>query len=196
MPTDYELEVDELQAIVRRDQEAFKRWLKRCESPLKRSLGTFAELVDIEAVVQDTAIKVWQEAPRITPDGRPAFLLRWSRTVAINSARNILRRTEHRADHRDPLPSDDELQELEVAPFQAPDPFLEKRVRQCLDRLQPNQQRSFRTRIDDDGAHKDRELAESIGMGFDAFRQNLARGRKALVACLASFRIDVMEYLK
>jgi RNA polymerase sigma factor (sigma-70 family) len=194
VPTDYELEVDELQAIVRRDQEAFKRWLKKWEIPLKLSLRSFAELVDVEAVVQDTAIKVWQEAPRITPDGRPTFLLRWARTVALNSARNILRRTEHRADHREQLPSDDEL--LEVASSQAPDPFLQERVRQCLERLQSNQQRAFRARIDDDGAHKDRELAAAIGMGFDAFRQNLARGRKALVGCLASFGIDVKEYLR
>ena len=29
MPTDYELEVDELQAIVRRDHEAFTRWFTK-----------------------------------------------------------------------------------------------------------------------------------------------------------------------
>jgi|SRR4051812_32262792 hypothetical protein len=30
----------------------------------------------------------------------------------------------------------------------------------------------------------------------DAFRQNLSRGRKALVLCLASFKIDVAEYVR
>ena len=39
--------------------------------PLKRSLQSFAELVDVELVAQDAAFKVWQHAAAISPDGRP-----------------------------------------------------------------------------------------------------------------------------
>ena len=39
--------------------------------------------------------KVWEDAARITPDGRTGFLLRWAITVARNEARN--QRQTHRA---------------------------------------------------------------------------------------------------
>src|SRR5205085_3994481 len=99
MPTDYEIEVDELRAIASRDAAAFTRWFARCEIPLKRSLGTFAGLVDVESVAQDAAFKVWENAAHITPDGRPGFLLRWGKTVALNEARSKIRRSDHRPDH-------------------------------------------------------------------------------------------------
>ena len=193
MPADYDLEVDELRAIAARDQTAFTRWFARCEIPLKRSLHSFAELVDVESIAQDTAFKVWQDASRITPDGRPGFLLRWSKTVALNDARNKVRSSGHRRDHRVPLPNEDAPEAGTTSPI---DPFFRERIARCFERLQANQQRTFRARLDDGGVRADRDLATSIGMSFDAFRQNLARGRKALVACLGSFNIDVMEYLR
>ena len=194
MPTDYELEVDELRAIAARDVAAFTRWFARCEIPLKGSLRSFAELVDVESVAQDAAFKVWQDAARIRPDGRSGFLLRWTKTVALNAARNRIRRSGQRLDHRMPLPEDDGPKSGR-APSPR-DPFFLERVKRCFDQLNPHQLRAFRARLDDGGVRADRELAASIGMGFDAFRQNLTRGRKALVECLASFNIAVTEYLR
>ena len=51
-------------------------------------------------------------------------------------------------------------------------------------------------RLADRGERSDRELARSIGITFDAFRQNLARGRRALKQCLSKFGIDVTEYVR
>ena len=192
MQTDYGTEVAEHGAIVGRNQDAFKDWFKRCEIPLKRSLQSFAELVDVESVVQDTGFKVWQHASKITPDGRPRFLLRWAKTVALNDARTKIRRSDHRPDRWEPL-TEEEVDKRISPP---PDSFFLERVKRCLERLQPHQQRAFLARLGDGGARRDRELAQSIDMGFDAFRQNLSRGRKALVQCLASFKIDAAEYLR
>jgi DNA-directed RNA polymerase specialized sigma24 family protein len=192
VPTDYELEVDELRAIAARDATAFTRWFARSEVPLKVSLRSFAELVDVESIAQDAAFKAWQDAKHIKPDGRPGFLLRWTKTVALNDARNKIRRSGQRLDHRMALPDEDS--------FASPGPFLRdtfflERVRRCAAKLNPLQQRAFWARLGDGGARPDRELAEAIGVGFDAFRQNLTRGRKALVECLRSSGIAVSEYL-
>jgi len=186
---DYDAEVAELHAIAARDLEAFSRWFARCEIPLKTSLRSFQPFVDVEAVVQDTAIKVWQHTSRIRPDGRSGFLLRWARTVALNAARNAARRHGRHG----PMPDHEDIAD-DVRPM--PDVFLRTRVQRCLERLPASQQLAFRARLDDRGSRTDRELAASIGMSFDAFRQTMTRGRKALVACLSSFKIDVMEYVR
>ena len=193
MAEDYDVEVAELHAIGRRDRDTFSRWFARCEIPLKQSLRSFAQVVDVEALVQDTAFKVWEHASRITPDGRTGFLLRWARTVALNAARNIARRPGHRPEHQVPL---EDHPEAGAAVIMAGDPILRARIRQCLERLQTHQQRAFRARFDDSGQRTDRDLATSVGMSFDVFRQNMTRGRKALVKCLSSFKIDVMEYVR
>lgn len=190
---DYDLEVAEFQAIAGGDVDAFARWLARCEIPLKRALRSFAQVVDVEAVVQETAIKVWEDPSRITPDGRSGFLFRWACTVALNAARNSATRHGNRPDHHAPMPSDDVFEGHER---RLPDIFLRVRIQSCLELLQDPQQRAFRARLADSGNRSDRELAASIGMTFDAFRQTLTRGRRSLVKCLQSFNIDVMEYLR
>ena len=101
-------------AIAGRDAAAFTRWFARCEIPLKQSLQSFAELVDVESVVQDAAFKVWQNASNITPDGRPGFLLRWAKRVALNEARSKIRRSDHRPDHREPL-TEEEVDRRDIA---------------------------------------------------------------------------------
>lgn len=189
MPDDYDVEVAELQAIAERDLEAFSRWFARCEIHLRTSLRSFEQFVDVEAVVQDTVIKVWEDPLRIRPDGRPGFLLRWARTVALNAARNAARRQGHHA----AMPADDDVAG-DVRPMS--DVFLRTRVQECFGRLPVPQQRAFRARVADAGSRTDRQLAASIDMSFDAFRQTLTRGRRALVACLRSFNIDVMEYIR
>jgi len=193
MAEDYDIEVAELEAIARRDREAFSRWFARCEIPLKRSLRSFAQTADVEAIVQETAIKLWQDPSKIRPDGGSGFLLRWARVVARNAARNAAKRPANRLDHHASMPPDDEIV-AHVLPMS--DLFLRTRIQQCLERLPIRQQRGFRARLDNGGSRKDRELAESIDMSFDVFRQTITRGRKALIKCLRSFNIDVMEYVR
>ena len=60
-----------LSAIVSGDPEAFGRWVAGCELRLRRSLASFAGSVDVEAVLQETLLRVWQVAPRLEPDGNP-----------------------------------------------------------------------------------------------------------------------------
>jgi DNA-directed RNA polymerase specialized sigma24 family protein len=186
---DYDVDLSEHSAIIARDRDVFSRWFARSELSLKRSLRSFAEVADVEAIVQDTAVKIWQGASRILPDGRPGFLLRWARTVAVNAARNAARQSGRHVSLPPDLPAVDR-------PGAGSDPLLRERVRRCLERLLPGQRRAFEARISDGGSRNDRELASSSGMSFDAFRQHLARGRKALVGCLGSYGIDVLEYLR
>lgn len=189
---DYQGEVAELEAIVGRDQDAFSRWLARCEIALKRSLSPYAQAVDVESVTQEAALRVWQHASSIAPDRRPGFLLRWAITVARNHARNQARR----AGREVPLVPDDI-----PAPNSAAggtgrvDPLLRERVARCLSRLSRLPRKAIEVRMSAGGAQPDRALAAAVGMGFDAFRQNLSRGRAALTRCLRKAGIDIAEYI-
>jgi DNA-directed RNA polymerase specialized sigma24 family protein len=64
----------------------------RSEEALRLALRSFARTVDVEAVIQEAALRLWQLAPRIEPDGKPNCLLRWTITVARNLARDLAAR--------------------------------------------------------------------------------------------------------
>ena len=76
----YQLEVAELEAIVNRDADAFCRWFSRSDLSIRLSLRSFADVVDVEAIVQDAALQIWKEPFRILPDGRSGFLRRYATT--------------------------------------------------------------------------------------------------------------------
>ena len=191
LAADYETEVAELQAIIGRDQEAFSRWLGRCEIALRRSLTPYATVIDVESVTQEAALRVWQHAPSITPDRRPGFLLRWAITVALNHARNQARR----AGREVPLVVDVPAPANTSRGAGRADPLLRERVAVCLSRLSRLPRKAIQARVSGGGVQPDRALADTIGMGFAAFRQNLARGRAALTKCLRKAGIDIAEYL-
>jgi RNA polymerase sigma factor (sigma-70 family) len=200
---DYDREIAEWQRIVARHTDDFTRWFAGCEIVLKHTLRSFADTVDVEAVVQETALKVWQHAAAITPDGRPAFLFRWARTVALNAARTGARRATHpaagrRADDGRSNRRSDKLEEMKDKDDhnQRVDPFLQARIKRCVEQLPPEQRRVLQARIDDEGRRADRELAAALGITFDRIRQNLSRARKALVTCLRSFSIEIREYVR
>jgi RNA polymerase sigma factor (sigma-70 family) len=186
---DYPGEVAELQAIAARDPEAFTGWFARHEIVLKRSLRSFASIVDVEAVVQDTAIRVWERASGLAPDGRSGFLVRWAVTVAMNNARNQARRAgrSQPLEAHSPGPSTYD---------RMPDPALRTRIQTCRERLPSKLRLVMDQLLADGGQQSCRELAVSIGISFDAIRQNLSRARRALEKCLESYRIDVREYLR
>ena len=186
MPDDAAIEVAEWRAIVERDEEAFNRWFARCEDRLRRSLQSFAASVDVEAVVQETGFQIWQhDAARIRPDGTPNFLLRWACIVARRQAINIAKR------HRRSIPLEPDAEGIALTAETRADPFLRTRIRQCVEKLPEQSRRTIAARIRDDGRHSDRELATAIGFRFDTFRQNLARGRRALVDCLLTLGIRI-----
>ena len=191
---DYDDEVRELRAIAGRDQDAFGRWLARHDIPMRLALRRLADLVDVEAIVQETAIVVWQRAPTLVPDGRRGFLWRWAVTVALNRARNEARRNARR-DSVDVGPDLDQVIDPQTLRPQ-PDQLFAARVNECRKQLPEKLARALAARIEDSGQRSDRQLAAALGVTFDAFRQSLARGRKALRQCLSTFGIDLTEYAR
>jgi DNA-directed RNA polymerase specialized sigma24 family protein len=191
---DYDDEVSELGAIAGRDQEAFGRWLARHDIPMRLALRRLAHLVDVEAIVQETAIVVWQRAPTLVPDGRRGFLWRWAVTVALNRARNEARRNARRGSVG-AMPDLDQVTDPHTAGPQ-PDPLFIARISHCRAQLPEKLARALAARIEDSGQRSDRQLAAALGVTFDAFRQSLARGRKALRQCLSTFGIDLTEYAR
>jgi DNA-directed RNA polymerase specialized sigma24 family protein len=188
---DYDLEVAEWQAIVRRDEDAFKRWLERTHIHLRLSLRSFATAVDVEVVVQETAIRVWERASTIVPDGSPAFLTRWAATVARNNARNAVKRAQREV----PLHQAADRPETQIGRAGV-DPFLRTRLHGCRERLPDALRRVIDMILADGGQRSARECATAGRMSYDAFRQNLARGRRALENCLREHGIEIREYLR
>lgn len=81
-----------LSAIVAGDADAFGRWVAGAEPRVRGSLASFAAVVDTEAVVQETLLRIWQVAPRFRPDGRPDGLVRLAVRIARNLAVSEVRR--------------------------------------------------------------------------------------------------------
>src|SRR5688572_20626218 len=79
--------------IVARDTHAFGAWMAGAEMPIRESLRSFARVIDVEAVLQEALLRVWQVAPRFVPDGAPNGLLRLGVRIARNLAISEVRRT-------------------------------------------------------------------------------------------------------
>ena len=107
--------------------EAFGAWAERVHLPLRRSLHAFASAVDVEVVVQETLLRMWQvaRAPRPVLLGENASL-RFALGVARNVAREEARRA--RTGHLVPLGEWEETRETAVEPEPPPDPGLRLRV--------------------------------------------------------------------
>ena len=123
--------------------DAFERWFARSEIRLKQSLRSFASVVDVEAVVQDTALLVWDARRRFRRNAPPGFLFRWAVTVAKNKARNNARRSGRHA------PFDDNSEPADSFPLS--DPLLRSQILKCRERLSPHQRRAFIARCEDGG---------------------------------------------
>jgi RNA polymerase sigma factor (sigma-70 family) len=174
-----------LPQIVAGDAAAFGRWLGGAESRVRASLASFATVVDTEAVLQEAFVRVWQVAPRFTPDGRPDGLIRFAVRIARNLAVSELRRTKTRPVE----PADLEIAD-EVSPA-PPDPMLRHAIADCRDKLPPKPRQALDARLVAGGAHDDEELAESLGMRLNTFLQNFTRARQLLADCLRKAGITV-----
>ena len=179
-----------LATIVAGDTVAFGRWLTGAEPIVRETLRSFATVVDVEAVLQESLLRVWQVAPRFEVDGRPNGLLRLGIRIARNLAVSELRRTRARpvepADLEDHLP--------EVRPLE-PDLLLRTAIVECRDKLPPKPRQALDTRLASAGAHDDTELATSIGMRLNTFLQNFTRARQLLADCLRKRGIVVDQEL-
>src|SRR5436190_11585751 len=87
------------------DVDAFARWLAGAEPTVRLSLRSFASVIDVEAVLQESLLRVWQVAGRFERDGKPNGLLRLAIRIARNLAVSEVRRT------RAAAPVGDEIEE-------------------------------------------------------------------------------------
>jgi len=179
-----------LPAIAAGDTEAFGMWMAAAEVVLRRSLRGAASRVDVEAVLQETLLRIWQIAPRIAMDGRPNAVLR----LALVTARNLVV-TEIRRARVDPVPDDAlerMLAEAAVDPG-ASDPLLRAAIRKCHEGLPAKPMQALRARLTAGGAEPDRMLAARLDMSLNTFLQNLTRARRLLLECLERHGIAAHE---
>ncbi|MEO0604749.1 MAG: sigma-70 family RNA polymerase sigma factor [Myxococcota bacterium] len=172
-----------LPAIAAGDADAFAAWLAGAELPVRRSLRSFAQVVDTEAVLQEALLRVWQVAPRVTTDGRPNALLRFATRVARNAAIDEVRRRREVLDD-DGTPPEDIVQPV------LPDPALREHIERCRDKLPPRPAQAWIARLEARGGIDDRGLAEELGMRLNTFLKNVGRARALLQACLQAAGIE------
>lgn len=183
-----------LAAIVAGDADAFGRWVAGVEAGLRAVLRPFAAVVDTEAVLQETLLRVWQCAPRHVADGRPHGLFRLAVRIARNLAIDEARRA--RGVVFDEALAEP-LRELPDAPERgAPDPHLRRALAECHAQLTGRPAESLAARLAAEGAEPDETLAARLGMTLNTFLQNITRARKLLVECLSRRHVDLTQELR
>ena len=181
-----------LAAIGAGDTAGFARWLAGAEGRLRDSLRSFAGIVDVEAVLQESLLRVWQVAPRVIPDGRPDPLLRLAIRIARNLAVSELRRSRLEPVEIEAL---ERLAatggELPAGPDRSGDPILRRAIEECRRRLPRKPALALQARLESGGTEPDDQLAERVGMRRNTFLQNFTRARRFLADCLRKRGIDL-----
>lgn len=173
--------------IVAGDAAAFGQWLAGAEPRVRGSLASFARALDVEAVLQEALVRVWQVAPRFVPDGKPDGLIRFAVRIARNLAVSELRRTRSRP--VEPADLEDAVVDVPL-----PDPMLRQAIVDCRDKLPPKPREALDARLEAAGAREDAELAASLDMRLNTFLQNFTRARQLLADCLGKRGIAVEMY--
>jgi RNA polymerase sigma factor (sigma-70 family) len=178
------------------DATAFARWLAGAEPRLRDSLRSLATRIDVEAVLQEALLRVWQVAPRFVPDGQPDALLRLAVRIARNLAVDTLRRNRLEplaADVPERLAADADL--VAPAPDRWSDPLLRRAIEECRRRLPDRPAKALQVRLESGGTETDERLAELLRMRLNTFLQNIVRARKFLAECLRRRGIDLAAEL-
>lgn len=179
-----------LSQIVAGDKRAFGHWLAGAEARVRDSLASFATAVDVEAVLQEALVRVWQVAPRFAPDGEPNSLVRFAVRIARNLAISELRRRRARPVDPEPELVDDAV-DTTIA---APDPMLRRAIADCRDKLPAKPRQVLDARIAAAGGRGDDELASQLGMRLNTFLQNFTRARQLLADCLGKRGIVIAGF--
>lgn len=170
-----------LPLIAAGEASAFAVWMAPAEPTVRASLRSFAAQVDVEAVLQEALLRVWQVAPRFVPDGRPNGLVRLAVRIARNLAVSEVRRTRTRPVEAPALEA--ALAEDEP-PVRPPDPLLRAAIADCRDKLPPKPREALDARLASAGGADDDTLAAGLGLRLNTFLQNFTRARKLLADCL------------
>jgi RNA polymerase sigma-70 factor (ECF subfamily) len=181
-----------LPAILARDTGAFARWMAGAEPTIRASLRSFATTVDVEAVLQETLLRVWTVAPRFEPDGKPNGLLRMGIRIGRNLAVSETRRMRAKPAELEDL--DRALSATERG-VEAPDPLLRAVLAECHERLSEKPRQALDARLGAEGRVADDELARALAMRLNTFLQNLSRARKMLAECLRKHGVAIDEEL-
>jgi RNA polymerase sigma-70 factor (ECF subfamily) len=172
------VELGEIRAIARGDSAAFQRLIDR-ESPrlLRFARGLLGSLDEAEDAVQDTLIRLWENAATWTPEARIGT---WLHRVCYNRSIDALRR--RRAFVEDSV--------LEALPDEAelPDASLIQgeealSLRDAVERLPVRQRTAILLFHFQDSSQ--REAADIMGVSEAAFESMLARARRQLKRWLA-----------
>ena len=183
-------EIDELFARVwMGDQQAFAQWMGRVERPIRMSLARFARAVDVEAIVQETLLRMWVLVSRHRREleGENASL-----RFAIGLARNLARSEARRMGRVRFLPPED-MPETPVEPTPVPDPGLAVAIRDCMGRLTAKLREVLQARITHGPHLHDREIAMGLKMKTNTFLQNVVRARQQMRKCLERKGAPVWE---
>ena len=179
-----------LQQIAAGDANAFGRWVAGAEPLVRDTLRPFAAALDAEAVLQEALLRVWQTAPRFSPDGRPNGLLRLAVRIARNLAVSETRRLK-----TDPVEAGDleraltRLEEYQVR--EGPDPLLRRLVEECRKKLPGKPAAALAQRLETGGGESDTALASRLGMKLNTFLQNVTRARRLMGDCLKKKGVDL-----
>lgn len=184
-------EIDQLFTLVRMGGGTivFREWMGRVERPIRASLARFARAVDVEAIMQETLLRMWllaSEGEREL-EGADASL-----RFAIGMARNLARNEARRMGRVRYLPPED-LPEVAQDPPPAPDPGLGAAIRDCLARLTPKLREVLQARIARGSFEPDRDLANGLRMKLNTFLQNVVRARGAMRSCLEKKGVHAWE---
>lgn len=180
---------DHLDAIAAGDTRAFAAWVAGAEHSIRASLAGFARSVDVEVVVQETLLRMWQIAPRVERDGRGNSLLR----LALRTARNLAIDEVRCAKRTVRLPAHREEDEALAAQPVEPDPMLREAIVICREKLPTKPAQALEARLQSQGAEPDDSLASALGMRLNTFLQNVTRARKLLADCLERQGIELAE---
>ncbi len=153
--------------------ELFTRHAGRLQGALRRMVGAAAD-----DVLQTTFLSIVRARGRYE---RGAPFRPWLYTVAVNAARDHLRR--HRRE--EPLPAD-ELPETPADPAPLPDPGLSRTVEKALAKLPDSQREAIVLHRFEGFSFK--EIAELLGVTETAVKVRAHRGYERLRVLLASER--------
>ena len=174
-----------LQAIIGGDADAFGQWMAGGEARVRASLASFARVIDVEAVLQEALLRVWQVAPRFVPDGRENGLVRLAIRIARNLAVSEVRKIK--------TTESGDLEAEVATEVRGADPMLRAAILDCRDKLPAQPRKALDARLA--GGDDDSALASQIGMRLNTFLQNFSRARKLLAECLGRRGIVVDQEL-
>lgn len=166
-------ELAEMRAMAAGDQDAFARVIDR-EGPrlLRFAQGVLGNLEEAEDVVQDTLMRLWENASRWRPEARIGT---WLHTICYNGAIDRLRRRRNFVDERalDSLADQDDLAEARLLREETV-----RSVREAIERLPPRQRTAVLLFHFQDMPQ--RAAAEVMGVSDTAFESLLARARRQM----------------